>query len=178
MVDSAALLQSPQAYCMAPWVNMTVQIGGATAPCCEIKGKFGDARKRSLADIWSGTEFQAFRARMLRDERTPRCWKCYEVEEAGGQSMRQDYNRNYAHKKALIEATPVLPQPVSPDIRFSNLCNFSCRMCWHSASSKWFAEARQLGWTDKTTALIKSFDSVEAGINSVAPLLDTVETIY
>jgi hypothetical protein len=49
--DIGDLLRNSQAFCMAPWVNLTVHVGGATAPCCEIKGRFGDARNQPLAEI-------------------------------------------------------------------------------------------------------------------------------
>ncbi len=181
---SAGDVKDTKAFCMAPWVNLTVAIGGVAAPCCEIKGKFGDAQKQTLLEIWHGGEFRALRQRFLRDEKTPRCWKCYEIDDAGGRSMRRDYNNRFAARSAALrlsanEAETLKPSyPVDIDIRFSNLCNFSCRMCWLGASSKWHSDAVAMGWSSASSALIKSFASVEGGIASVDPLLETVENIY
>ena len=64
------------------------------------------------------------------------------------------------------------------DIRFSNLCNFTCRMCWYGASSRWHADALKLGLRPGESALIRSFESFDIGIGFVMPLLETVEVIY
>lgn len=34
--------------------------------------------------------------------------------------------------------------PTNVDIRWSNICNFKCRMCWHRSSSSWFDDAQQI----------------------------------
>jgi MoaA/NifB/PqqE/SkfB family radical SAM enzyme len=174
--DLRDLLQHGQAFCMAPWVNLSVAVGGAAAPCCEIKGKFGDARSQNLTEIWRGQAFDRLRKLLLEDQKSPRCWKCYDVEASGGTSMRQGYNRDYGCRAAELVAAS-LP-PIRLDIRFSNLCNFTCRMCWHGASSRWHADALKLGFRPGASALIRSFESIDVGIEFVTPLLQTVEKLY
>jgi MoaA/NifB/PqqE/SkfB family radical SAM enzyme len=161
---------------MAPWVNISVAVGGAAAPCCEIKGKFGDARSQDLNEIWHGQAFVRFRDLLLQDQKSPRCWKCYDIELAGGTSMRQAYNRDYGHLAA--ELVPASLPPIRMDVRFSNLCNLTCRMCWHGSSSRWHADALKLGLRPGNSALIRSFESFDIGIEFVMPLLETVEEIY
>ena len=174
--DLQALVEGGQAFCMAPWVNLSVATGGAAAPCCEIKGRFGDARSQALTDIWRAPSFERLRDSLLLDKKTPRCWKCYDVEVAGGLSMRQSYNRDYGSRAAEIVTGN--RQPIRLDIRFSNLCNFTCRMCWHKASSRWHSDGLKIGQRLGPTALIRSFKTFEDAIAEVAPLLETVETIY
>jgi MoaA/NifB/PqqE/SkfB family radical SAM enzyme len=87
--DLGDLVHRGKAFCMAPWVNLSVAVGGAAAPCCEIKGKFGDTRSQDLNEIWSGQAFVRFRDLLLQDQKSTRCWKCYDIELAGGTSMRQ-----------------------------------------------------------------------------------------
>jgi MoaA/NifB/PqqE/SkfB family radical SAM enzyme len=162
---------------MAPWVHLAVAATGVVTPCCEAKGNFGHTGRQTVDEIWCGNEFQEFRSKLLRDEPDPRCAKCYEVEQTGGSSLRQAFNARFAHHRA--RATPAAPPPpVSLDVRFSNLCNFSCRMCWHGSSSKWFADARALGWTVGPTALITAWPSKEEGALAISPLLAEVEGIY
>jgi sulfatase maturation enzyme AslB (radical SAM superfamily) len=57
--------------------------------------------------------------------------------------MRNDANRNYGHHIAEVEQT--LEDGTHPefkirywDVRFSNLCNFSCRTCGPIFSSNWY----------------------------------------
>jgi sulfatase maturation enzyme AslB (radical SAM superfamily) len=127
-------------------------------------------------EIWRGQAFLRFRDLLLQDQKSARCWKCYDVERAGGTSMRQAYNRDYGHR-ALELVAANLP-PIRMDIRFSNLCNFTCRMCWYGASSRWHADALKLGLRPGESALIRSFESFDIGIEFVMPLLETVEVIY
>jgi MoaA/NifB/PqqE/SkfB family radical SAM enzyme len=168
---------------MAPWVHFAVRTDGAVTPCCEAKGTFGHFADQPVEAIWHGPALRDFRATLLRDEPDLRCRKCYDAEASGGVSLRHSFNRVFAARFA--ERIPPAagdplkpPPPISLDIRFSNLCNFSCRMCWHGSSSKWFADARKLGWTAGPDALIAVFPTSDAGVQAVRPLLDTVEEIY
>jgi MoaA/NifB/PqqE/SkfB family radical SAM enzyme len=177
-----------KAFCVAAWRNLNIAIGGDARPCCEFKGDFGHVARQSIDEIWHGKEFRDFRATLLRDERDERCSKCYEVEDTGGQSLRTLYNIGKALHADQIRgyagdidgsADPLAPPlPIDLDLRFSNLCNFSCRTCGHSASTRWFSEARKLGWAVAPQALIKSFDSTELAMQALGPLLPKVEQLY
>jgi radical SAM protein with 4Fe4S-binding SPASM domain len=180
---SKSCFEDGRAFCVAPWVNLNVAIGGAVRPCCEFKADFGDVKHRSIDAIWNGEDFRELRARLAKDEKDDRCSKCYEIEATGGQSLRKLYNESEAgridriRKRAEAGELPV-PLPTALDLRFSNLCNFSCRTCGHSASTKWFAEARQMGWAVAPEALIKSFDSTQLAMQALTPLLPEVESLY
>jgi sulfatase maturation enzyme AslB (radical SAM superfamily) len=80
---------------------------------------------------------------MLEDQPCKECTKCYEQEEHGAFSMRNDANRNYGHLIKEVEKTQ--EDGTHPefkirywDVRFSNLCNFSCRSCGPIFSSNWY----------------------------------------
>lgn len=174
-----------KAFCVAPWRNLNIAIGGEVRPCCEIKGDFGHVGRESIEDIWTGPAFRDLRAKLLRDERDDRCSKCYEIEETGGQSLRKLYNEAGARHVECIrghscDSSPEshVALPIALDLRFSNLCNFSCRTCGHDASTKWFLEARKMGWAVAPEALIKSFGSTDAAMHALRPLLPTVEHLY
>jgi len=187
LMPGEELVRNGRAFCAAPWVNLSVAIGGVATPCCMIKGNFGDVKQQSIEDIWHGQEFRDFRSKMLRDEADERCCKCYETEATGGQSQRKQFNLRHAGKLSVSgclvaagqDADSLVPDlPITLDIRFSNLCNFSCRMCGHGASSKWFSEARKMGWAAGPDALITTFTSTDAAVRALRPLLATVESIY
>jgi hypothetical protein len=66
---------------------------------------------------------------------------------------RSYFNRLFAHKydeaMSATDATGYTAvKPVSWDYRFSNLCNFKCRMCGDMLSSSWEAEQRQHNMID------------------------------
>lgn len=176
------LARNGKAFCMAPFYQLSVAIGGVAKPCCEFNGDVGHIGKQSIHDIWHGEELNEFRAKMLADEHDRRCSKCYEMEATGGHSLRKMFNTKEAPQNGPHDVkTPdslVPPLPTGLDIRLSNLCNFSCRMCSHAASSKWFSDARKLGWTTSSEALITTFASNEEGMQALRPVLENVEEIY
>lgn len=171
------------AMCMAPFVNLAVAIGGGTSPCCLFSEPIGDVRRQSIPEIWSSEGFADLRTHLLADKRDGRCHRCYQTEENGGISLRNQFNSEFAERASSLGAIslsdePALPPPVALDVRFSNLCNFSCRTCYHGASTKWFADAKKLGWEQAPEALIPTFNSSAEGIAAIAPLLGNVEKIY
>lgn len=170
------------AMCMAPFVNLAVAIGGGSSPCCLFSEPIGDVRRQSIAEIWSSDAFAKLRTRFLAGKRDGRCGRCYKTEETGGLSLRNVFNSQFGERAPSLAAmqgdAPALPPPVSLDVRFSNLCNFSCRTCYHGASTKWFADAKKLGWEQAPEALIPTFNSSAEGIAAIVPLLDNVEKIY
>ena len=137
-----------KALCRAAFESLHIMIGGATKPCCEFKDEIANLKETSIEEIWHSELLRDLRAKMLRDERDARCWKCYEAEEAGGVSLRDRYNagdkRNSDFNPQERFAEPILR---TLDIRFSNLCNLSCRTCGPEYSTKWFADAKRLNWS-------------------------------
>ena len=87
---------------------------------------------------------------------------------------KQYFTHLFAHKwQDVVPSTDAdgytTMKPVSWDYRFSNLCNFKCRMCGPMLSSSWETEARKQGkiepWMEKPVKrAIETFqkDAVEA----------------
>jgi len=75
-----------------------------------------------------------------------------------------------------IDESPKLP--IYFDIRFSNVCNFRCRTCWHGASSKWFNEAKLLKTNLGKKAIIKNIEDFNEFINSSGEALLGAEEFY
>ena len=132
-------------FCMMPWVHMHAFPDGRVYPCClaDYWHPVGDLRKNTMAEVWNQTGYKTIRINMLQDKPSIQCTKCYEQEKAGFFSMRNDANRNYGHHIAEVEQTQ--QDGTHPefkirywDVRFSNLCNFSCRSCGPIFSSNWY----------------------------------------
>jgi len=113
----------------------------------------------TLEQHWNGEHMRSVRRRMLAGETLPECEVCND------QLLNTDVYRTYfehlfSHKLSeVISSTAsdgsTTMQPVSWDYRFSNLCNFKCRMCGDMLSSAWESEQRQhrmIDWTNPKNA--------------------------
>jgi len=132
-------------FCMMPWVHMHAFPDGRAYPCClaDYWHPVGDLRKNTMAEVWNQRPYRTIRLNMLSDQPSKECTKCYEQEQNGFFSMRNDSNRNYGHHIADVDSTD--SNGVHPefhirywDVRFSNLCNFRCRSCGPIFSSNWY----------------------------------------
>ena len=156
-------------FCILPWVHLHVSQNGRVSPCCNNNTYLGNVRESSIDNIWNGKKMNKIRNQFLNNQLDPRCNHCYQIEASGKESMRQISNRNYQHKLNLVEHNK--PSPIYWDIRFSNVCNFRCKTCWHGNSSSWFGVGNDLA----DTPIIKAFtDSYDELLNYI----DDVEEIY
>ena len=89
------------------------------------------------------------RTNMLEEKPCKECTKCYEQEQSGFVSMRNSSNKNFGHLIPIVDETK--PDGAFEDfklryydIRFTNLCNMSCRTCGGWFSSSWYQEETEL----------------------------------
>jgi len=138
-------LTESKTFCMLPWVHMHAFPDGRAYPCClsDYWHPVGDLRKNSMEEVWNQAPYKTMRINMLNDKECKECTKCYEQEQHGAFSMRNDSNRNYGHHIEEVDATHA--DGTNPefairywDVRFSNLCNFRCRSCGPIFSSNWY----------------------------------------
>jgi hypothetical protein len=109
----------------------------------------------TLDEHWNGEHMRSVRLRMLRGESLPECEVCND-RLLNTDVYRSYFNQMFGHKYteaiAATDATGYTTmKPVSWDYRFSNLCNFKCRMCGDMLSSAWETEQRQydmVNWHD------------------------------
>lgn len=171
------------AFCLAPWVHLHVSAVGAVTPCCEIHEPIGDVRDDDPFDLWRGPRVGAFRRALLEGCPTDACIKCREKDEVGHSSLRANFERRFHHHRDRVARTGAdggLPDfdPVSLDIRFSNICNFRCRTCWHESSSRWHDDALALGQQAGPVALIRNGLDVDRFLGQLESLLPTLEEVY
>ena len=138
-------LTESETFCMLPWTHMHAFPDGRAYPCClsDYWHPVGDLRKNTMAEVWNQDAYKTMRSNMLQDTPCKECTKCYEQEKHGAFSMRNDSNRNYGH--LIKETNNTQADGTHPDfkirywdVRFSNLCNFSCRSCGPIFSSNWY----------------------------------------
>jgi organic radical activating enzyme len=128
-------------------------------------------QKHSIDEIWNGENFEKLREQFKNDIPDKRCAHCYNIEKSDKESLRKISNKKYAKELSRVETNN--PQPIYLDIRFSNICNFKCKTCWHGNSSAWFEEGSNRNASDER--IIKAFTN---NFDELFVYLDDVEEIY
>jgi hypothetical protein len=116
----------------------------------------------SLEEHWNSPHMRSVRLRMMLGETLPECEVCNH-KLLNTDVYRDYFNRLFGHKyEECVRATDrygfTTVHPVSWDYRFSNLCNFKCRMCGDMLSSSWETEQRQhnmIDWSNSKNAWMR-----------------------
>ena len=158
----------PDTLCMAPWTHTYLSPQTERRMCCasrepaqnfqqyiDTAAGTGKYIPISLEEHWNGEHMRSVRRRMMAGETLPECEVC-NSKLLNTDVYRSYFNGLFGHK--YEEAMRVTDadgrtdmKPVSWDYRFSNLCNFKCRMCGDMLSSSWESEQRQhnmIDWTN------------------------------
>ena len=162
----------PETLCMAPWTHTYLSPQTERRMCCasrepaqnfeqyiDTAAGTGVYRPVSLDEHWNSPHMRSVRLRMMRGETLPECSVCNE-KLLNTDVYRSYFNRLFDHKyEECMRATDrhgfTRARPVSWDYRFSNLCNFKCRMCGDMLSSSWESEQRQhdmIDWSNPKNA--------------------------
>ena len=175
--------------CMALWTHTYLSPQTERRMCCASTEKAesfeqyidtGSSKKeynpKTLQDHWNSDHMKSVRRRMMAGEELPECQVCNK-KLLNTDVYRDYFNHLFGHKeddvwsKTREDGTTEMPV-VSFDYRFSNLCNFKCRMCGDMLSSQWESEQRnnnmwsletQPWMAEPTRSKIKNFqeDQVE-----------------
>ena len=152
-------MDKPTTLCMAPWVHTYLSPQTERRMCCasrepaqnfeqyiDTKSGTGKYIPITLNEHWNSEHMRSVRQRMLAGEELPECEVCND------KLLNTDVYRTYfdylfgSKYSSILENTDAsgytTMQPVSWDYRFSNLCNFKCRMCGDMLSSAWESEQR------------------------------------
>ena len=138
-------LMSSKTFCMLPWIHLHAWPDGRAYPCClgNAQHPVGNFKEKSMKEIWNDDAMRQMRINMLNDQPCKECSDCYEQEEYGFASMRNNSNKNFGQHIAEIDHT--LPDGTTPnfqlhywDVRFSNICQLKCRSCGSIFSSRWY----------------------------------------
>lgn len=149
------LLTESEVFCMAPWIQLHAQTNGKAAPCCMSSvydgNEIGDLRENpDLREAWNSANMKQLRLNMLQGKKSTICNHCYSYEKMGKFSERMQYNQDYKKQYWRVKATmqdgtvQSLDVPLI-DIRFSNKCNYKCRICDSQFSSLWYDEELKTG---------------------------------
>ena len=158
-------MKKPDTMCLAPWVHTYLSPQTERRMCCasrepaqnfeqyiDTKSGTGKYIPLTLEQHWNSEHMKSVRRRMMAGETLDECDVCNS--KLLNTSVYRDYFTHlFAHRLPEIWAntTPdgaTTLQPVSWDYRFSNLCNFKCRMCGDMLSSAWETEEKSHAMVD------------------------------
>ena len=160
---------------MAPWTHTYLSPQTERRMCCasrepaqnfqqyiDTASGTGTYIPITLEQHWNSEHMRSVRRRMIAGETLPECEVCND-KLLNTSVYRSYFNSLFGHK--YIEAMEKTAEdgstkmlPVSWDYRFSNLCNFKCRMCGDMLSSAWESEQRQhdmIDWTNPKNSWMK-----------------------
>jgi len=133
-------------FCVAPWLHLHSLANGEILPCC-----YADTTdivfpniNNDIKKIWNSLPYKKIRKNILKGRKNKSCNHCYEQEALGNVSNRQNLNNkwldvemeNHIISNTDIDGTCKEINIKNIDIRFSNKCNFKCRMCGIISSNR------------------------------------------
>lgn len=165
----------PENLCMAAWTHTYLSPQTERRMCCasrepaqnfeqyiDTSSGTGAYLPITLDEHWNSDHMKDVRRRMMAGETLSECEVCNN-KLLNTDVYRSYFNSLFGHKytEAMASTRPdgyTTMQPVSWDYRFSNLCNFKCRMCGDMLSSAWEAEERvynMIDWTNSKNAWLQ-----------------------
>ena len=161
-------MSKPSTLCLAPWVHTYLSPQTERRMCCasrepaqnfeqyiDTSAGTGKYIPITLEEHWNSPHMKSVRVRMMAGETLPECEVCND-KLLNTSVYRSYFDQMFGNKYLQVQATTdatgyTTMRPVSWDYRFSNLCNFKCRMCGDMLSSAWESEQRQhdmINWHD------------------------------
>jgi glutamate-1-semialdehyde 2,1-aminomutase len=156
-LDSAAMQEIQDSFCIYPFVAMNIMPSGTVKPCCafghtlESNGRQMSVYEQTVEEIWNSDEMRDIRRKMVEGEPVAGCNYCYEQERKGLRSMWIDWTENWQYGIPSFnperETIPELKERIRTNgfkvhdgpqwfaLDVGNQCNLKCRMCNASYSS-------------------------------------------
>ena len=147
----------PTSLCMAPWTHTYISPQCERRICCasrepaqnfkqyiDTEAGTGEFNPLTLKDHWNSEHMKSIRRRMMAGETLPECEVCNDkllntdvYRSYFGHLFGHLYNELWDKTDADGHTTM---DTISWDYRYSNVCNFKCRMCGDMLSSAWESE--------------------------------------
>lgn len=159
------IMNKPATLCLAPWVHTYLSPQTERRMCCasrepaqnfqqyiDTSAGTGKYIPISLDEHWNSEHMRSVRRRMMNGETLSECEVCND-KLLNTSVYRSYFDSLFGHKYSEVVDTTdetgyTTMKPVSWDYRFTNLCNFKCRMCGDMLSSAWETEQKQHNMID------------------------------
>lgn len=178
-----------ETFCSLPWTHLNVQPNGDIFPCCmsPYDKPIGNTSRDTLEEIWNGNEMKLIRKQMLSGKRPAACARCFNLEDNGVISPRDHHTRFFEDRiEEFVANTNKETGEYNDfklrywDFRWSNRCNFKCRMCGVFSSSKWYEDSKIIhGHEDESKGVFQfNINSKENVFELVDKFIYDVEEVY
>ncbi|MBT7608729.1 MAG: twitch domain-containing radical SAM protein [Bacteriovoracaceae bacterium] len=120
-------------FCLAPWVHAHVDVEGKRALCDFSDPIEGICNNLSLKEYWNSPEIKERRVMMLNGQAPKECHSCSK-RRISTEPHCVEFNNPYKYlvptilRNTKVDGSTSM-KPFYYDYRFSNICNFSCKMC-------------------------------------------------
>lgn len=181
------MLTHNKTICSALWTHLSIEPNSMVYTCCMATsspplGKLDPKDPESLKKIWNGDVLKQFRLSMMKGEKLEQCKPCYNLEGHGEFSQRLYLNDRFKDSLPnLIKQTKAdgsleaLPRFFG--LRFSNICNYACRICDSQLSTSWYGDDIKLG-KKPPAGPIKIFEDIKQVGAFFAPYINSLEWVY
>jgi sulfatase maturation enzyme AslB (radical SAM superfamily) len=155
-------------WCPLPWIHQFIEPTGIKT-CCQGKTKL------SLSPLeFSRSAFvNDVKTHLINNQVHDNCQNCHKIEQQGFDSTRLEAVRDYP----LITKNHVENKVEYLDLRYSNLCNFSCRTCEPAFSSSIVKELEQQPALHKWYAKAEKINQYDKIIDDLNTILPTIKKI-
>jgi uncharacterized Fe-S cluster-containing radical SAM superfamily protein len=132
-------------FCPMPWTGLMYNFDGAVKNCIRSDDTLGNIKDTSVEDILLGDKNVGKQTNIINNQPAIGCHTCYDIEHnKKGFDIISDrifYIREF--KRTPLDTYQVNNFDLQTiDVRWTNLCNFSCVYCGPRFSSKWAQELR------------------------------------
>lgn len=177
-MSSMSNIVNKDTYCALPFNHLYVESTGDLKPCC-IGSRFKsytNLKNMSIEEAFNTDEYKKLRLDLINGIKNPLCNSCWDKEEKGILSHRQQVGQTEnvlgVWDEYYTEDGYMKPEFEYLDIRFSNLCNFKCIMCAHDYSSSWYEERHKREGRPK---VLKVKENI---VSELIPYIKKLKSIY
>lgn len=129
-----------------PWTGLMYNVDGKVKNCIRSSGTIGNLKDNTIKEILHGTTNLDTQQRMLTNQPGKNCHTCYDLE--GNKTGFDIISDRIFYIKELKKIPLDTYQPNQHDlhtidVRWTNLCNFSCVYCSPEFSSRWADELNE-----------------------------------
>lgn len=186
-------------FCVTPWIQLATSAEGCVRVCCfgvpqhnylrdENGVKIKLSNVEDFEQVWNSHSLKRLRAEMISGQTPAVCSHCQLDEKSGMQSLRNYRNKKFKHLVpdilSNLDSTGAAPRKLAfLDLRFGNVCNLGCRMCYPASTRYLIREWKDLfpaEMTAETEARLKAVDWYEEpkAWDHILDNLENVERIY
>lgn len=168
---------SKDTICTIPWNHLAILQNGDYGICCQCvysaagrlitDGVSENVLTKDIEEVRNHPMYVDLRRSMMAGEKHPLCKLCWDEEELGILSKRQNQQKIYGNTLEQIvnseDKSGVIDTKEYPlnylDLRLGNLCNLKCRSCGPADSSLWIEDMYDAGITEfRVQNISKSYE--------------------